>query len=541
MPVPRRPMPRLVLAIVALALASGAAPEAAAQEAPFEVEIAERADLTRAPALHSAAWAEHGGRWLFVTGRGPDASGEGGGMHEFSAPAFPRRFANGSVHVYEPETDARWSASLDALPEATAEALRVANAQFLARGDSLIVVGGYGWREEAGDFVTFGTMTVLDVPGTMAAVVDETDLAPHVSQPVAWEDALAVTGGHLIETVDGALAIVGGNRFDGEYGGGQFTQTYTQSVRVLDRAARGLDAEVTDPQLHRRDGNVAPVVLSHGEVAHGVFGGVFNPRDQTAYTRPFVIEKGTELLLQDDFEQHVGLYTAPALGLYSAASGATHTAFFGGISGSTWDDAAGEWRRAGNPPFFPFVDDVGVVSYNAGEWSERRLDVRMPGLLGANAAFLLDPALPLVADGLVDFDALPGGATRAGWIVGGIEAGAPSFGQTWASRRVLEVTVVKTVSPANETGAAAGFALAAPAPNPARGQARLALRVDRPQALRAEVLDVTGRRVALLHDGPLAEGEHALAWDAAGAAPGVYLVRVGGDAGRAVRRVTLAR
>ena len=133
-------------------------------------------------------------------------------------------------------------------------------------------------------------------------------------------------------------------------------------------------------------------------------------------------------------------------------------------------------------------------------------------------------------------------ALLVGWIVGGIEAGAPSFGQTWASDRVLEVSLGRTVSPATSGDVPLGFRVAEPAPNPFRGVARVAVSVDVPQALRAEAFDVTGRRVAVLHDGPLAAGAHTLDLSARGLAPGLYLVRVTGARGESVsRQVVLAR
>ena len=106
----------------------------------------------------------------------------------------------------------------------------------------------------------------------------------------------------------------------------------------------------------------------------------------------------------------------------------------------------------------------------------------------------------------------------------------------------MEVRLSRTVNPATAGTETAPFRLAPPQPHPARGAARLALTLDAPQALRAEVFDARGRRVATLHDGPLAAGAHALVWDAAGAAPGLYLVRVTGAGGaHASRRVVLAR
>lgn len=96
----------------------------------------------------------------------------------------------------------------------------------------------------------------------------------------------------------------------------------------------------------------------------------------------------------------------------------------------------------------------------------------------------------------------------------------------------------------------APFALHALAPNPFRGDrgADLAVRWSLPRAgsVRIEVLDVSGRRVATLEEGPAAAGEHVSHWDGhtaagAAAAPALYFVRMRGEAGVLTARFVLAR
>jgi hypothetical protein len=79
------------------------------------------------------------------------------------------------------------------------------------------------------------------------------------------------------------------------------------------------------------------------------------------------------------------------------------------------------------------------------------------------------------------------------------------------------------------------------APNPARGTVAVRYALVSPGAVTLEVLDALGRRVALLHEGPAAAGSHEAWWEAGHAPAGVYLVRLRGAEGQAVRRVTLVR
>ena len=56
-----------------------------------------------------------------------------------------------------------------------------------------------------------------------------------------------------------------------------------------------------------------------------------------------------------------------------------------------------------------------------------------------------------------------------------------------------------------------------------------------------EVYDVLGRRVAVLHDGVLGAGPHALAFEASAFPAGLYIVRATAGVSVATQRVTLTR
>ena len=79
------------------------------------------------------------------------------------------------------------------------------------------------------------------------------------------------------------------------------------------------------------------------------------------------------------------------------------------------------------------------------------------------------------------------------------------------------------------------------APNPFSRRATVTLDVAELQHVRAEVYDGLGRRVAVLHDGPMEGGAHALVFDGSALPAGVYVVRVTGETFSAARRGTLVR
>ena len=78
-------------------------------------------------------------------------------------------------------------------------------------------------------------------------------------------------------------------------------------------------------------------------------------------------------------------------------------------------------------------------------------------------------------------------------------------------------------------------------PNPFRGQTTILFTLDAPGAVRLEILDVTGRRVALLVDETRPAGQHAAVFDARGLASGVYLCRLRAGATVAARPLLLVR
>ena len=177
----------------------------------------------------------------------------------------------------------------------------------------------------------------------------------------------------------------------------------------------------------------------------------------------------------------------------------------------------------------PRVYAVGGRSASSTNPVLARVDVYDPG---ANV-WTEGPALPAARDAAAVV-ALDGRL----YVIGGRDA----YGTAVNTAYVLGVTTDVEGGPAE----GAALTLGAPAPNPTPGAARLTLTTAATGAVRADVFDVLGRRVATLFDGVAAAGTRALDWDgrdATGAAApaGVYLVRVEQEGRVAVRRLTVAR
>jgi hypothetical protein len=93
----------------------------------------------------------------------------------------------------------------------------------------------------------------------------------------------------------------------------------------------------------------------------------------------------------------------------------------------------------------------------------------------------------------------------------------------------------------------AGFELSEVGPNPTPGRCEVLLGLGRPARLAADVIDASGRRVAVIVDeAPYGRGSHRLVWDgqdeaSSHAASGVYFLRVRADGETQLRKVVLLR
>ena len=95
--------------------------------------------------------------------------------------------------------------------------------------------------------------------------------------------------------------------------------------------------------------------------------------------------------------------------------------------------------------------------------------------------------------------------------------------------------------PALATADASGLDLEGAAPNPATGSTRIAFTLGAAGPARLAVYDVLGREVAVLADGPMAEGRHEVRLDAAALSAGTYVYRLNAGAEARTGRLTIAR
>lgn len=110
---------------------------------------------------------------------------------------------------------------------------------------------------------------------------------------------------------------------------------------------------------------------------------------------------------------------------------------------------------------------------------------------------------------------------------------------TWNFANVFSVSVSATA--VESDGQPLGFALAQNYPNPFNPSTLLEFSLPASGPASLIVYDLEGRAVATLADGIQAAGLHAVTFDAAGLASGIYFARLSADGKTAARKLILVR
>jgi hypothetical protein len=142
--------------------------------------------------------------------------------------------SNTDIYVVDVMNNQFWSSSLNSLQSEMKEQLQSTNMNFYQDGDTLYIIGGYGFSPTANDHITYPYLTSIHVSGLMSAIQANQPITTFFKQ--IEDDIFAVTGGHL-KKLNNLFYLVGGHRFDGRYNphgpdhGPGFSQTYTNQIR----------------------------------------------------------------------------------------------------------------------------------------------------------------------------------------------------------------------------------------------------------------------------------------------------------------------
>jgi hypothetical protein len=404
-------------------------------QVPFEVNLTP-VSIPDAPALQSAAVAQYHGKWLFIGGRTNGLHGFGTGQN------FPPEYQNRDIIVIDPKTGKVWSRpwSDSKLPTSETDPLTSVAIESNQQGSHLYMIGGYGVDSATGVSTTFDTLTSINVPGMIRAVIHGGNLGAQVQQ--IHNPVFQVTGGHLGELGKRDYLVMG-QSFVGDYFSPTSVQQYTdqiQSFQIVDSrnnlAIRDYQTSTDADNFHRRDFPMSPVILPDGKPALEVFGGLFTP-SFSAFRQPITIAQNGQINISS-YQIIFSQYESPRVPLYSAKSQTMQTVALGGISLYNYDPATQAITADPNMPFINTITDL--VQPPDGDDQEYILPVQMPGLLGTEAQYMTSPSAPQYSNGVIKLDAI-NRPTTVGYMYGGILAQQANFGNTTASADIYKVTI----------------------------------------------------------------------------------------------------
>lgn len=408
--------------------------------------------VTNLPGLHSYAYAQHQGKWLIIGGRKD-------GLHARQPfNAFPASHNNTDIYVVDFENNQLWSASVNSLPAGIKEQLQSTNMNFYQDGDSLYIIGGYGFSPTSNDHITYPYLTSISISALMNAIQTNQPINSYFKQ--IQDNIFAVTGGHL-KKLNGQFYLVGGHRFDGRYnpmGNPTFTQSYTNQIRIfsIDNSGTQLSynnySAITDEvHLRRRDYNLLPQIFPNREQGLTISSGVFQINADLPFLYPVDITANGHTPITT-FNQYLSNYHSPVLCMYDSINNNMHSIFFGGMSQYYYQNG-----NLIQDDLVPFVKTISRVTRDTdGNLTEYQMPIEMPSLKGSSAEFIPNLNLPHYSNKVFKTNEITQTTFMVGHIYGGISS--PSMNPfsnnqtntTSADNTIYEVWLTATPLSVNE-------------------------------------------------------------------------------------------
>jgi len=423
------------------------------------------------PNLQSFVSGEVDGLWVIIGGRT-------NGLHDFTNSGlknFPPSKQNRRIWVIDPWTGNRWGRKLSdsSLTKDQVDALSSTAQQAYQVGNTLYVIGGYGYSRSEKNFKTFKSLTAFDLDKIVAWVRNpgslpskDRDLANLIRQ--TSHSILKVTGGHVTKL--GSRTILAfGQLFDGGYGDPDFKQVYTEQVRSFTVSDDGKSVDIAklrrDPttpnpeDYRRRDYPLVPYLqMKKGKPkARAVaLAGVFTETDGM-FTVPVEIDpQGRPSMADPDdpstFKQPMSGYDVAYLPIWDSKTKTSHNVLFAGISYVYYDKRTDTFVE---DDAYPFIKDISVLTRDSKGKYKQTLLGQFPTVrstdgkqlrFGAEAEVFVNPAMPVTKNGMIDLREVRKAFGKkkivAGHLFGGIASDAGNNGNTVASNLIFKIVLV---------------------------------------------------------------------------------------------------
>ena len=487
---------------------------------PFTLET-ELVSMSNAPRIHSFAFAQSGGKWLFIGGRT-------NGLHGFSiGESFPPTYENKFIWVMDPSNGQTWSENLFSfMAAAKSDPLRSMNAEFVQSGDRLYIMGGYGQDTLKDSLVTFPVLSAVDVGETIQAVMNGTSPDSHIRQ--ITDERMRVCGGEASMLAD-YYVIAGGQNFWGDYTRfGNNNQVYSNKFKKFKIIDNGTSLSISDytditdtVNFHRRDLNLVPSVKSDGTEGLTVYGGVFTFND-LPYQNPVYIDNNFNISSDTSYQQFMSQYHTAHIVTFDSLTNNLNTTFLGGTSLYYYNN--GYIRDE----LVPFIKNVTTITkLSTGVTTEYVHPVQFDYYVGTNAQFILDPSVPVFDNGIIKLQNLPG-RTFVGYMFGGILADGANFSTSGPSDKIYKLYITKNPIGIQPIGnqIPKSFSLHQNYPNPFNPSTKINFEIPVSGFVNITIYDLLGRKVEELVNGTFRAGFYVTEWDAAKYASGVYVYRI---------------
>ncbi|RLD21514.1 MAG: hypothetical protein DRI69_03865 [Bacteroidetes bacterium] len=421
---------------------------------PFTLEFEEQSYSGKLPLPHIQSYVSTVSKDGYILAIG----GRRQGLHTFEpAPVdnFIADSSNNYIYVIDPKSGDFWSFDVNQLSTDFSAPLQSANQQSYhdRSSDQMYVAGGYGWKADKSDMLTFNTIIGFQVEALVTAVKSGSSVSDIAALlTVAQDDRFAITGGELF-ILNSTFYLVFGQNFTGQYrafGGTDFQQVYPEEIRIftlnpntLEILTYGANTSTdTDSPFHRRDGNIIEGIdPASGKARISAFGGVFPPGIIGAYTYPIYINSPAAPTIDRSVNQKFSQYECPIISVFDSDSSnpTIYHTFFGGIGHyyyfqtesqhAIYDTATLQGRNDG----LPFLADITTFLQTAdGSYKEYIHTSPIPGnrLLGTSIRFMVNPDIisdgTAYENGVVKLTSVSDGSrVLVGYIYGGIEAVNP--------------------------------------------------------------------------------------------------------------------
>jgi len=469
----------------------------------FTVQI-EPLTITNAPNVHSFSWGKTSDdMWVVIGGRID-------GLHQRQPfAAFLESDNNKNVYVIDPVANQTWSTSISVLQTSMFEQLQATNQEFTQRGNSLYIVGGYGYSATQNDHITYDKLTAIDLDGLANAVINNTSIVSFFRQ--ISNSNFAVTGGHL-GLLNDVFYLCGGQYFEGRYNpmgpnnGPGFIQNYTDEIRTFEINDDGTNLSIVNysaqndtNNLHRRDYNMSPQIFPDGTQGFTMFSGVFQHTANLPWLNSVdVTDSG--YTVNNTFNQYLSQYHSAKTPIYDATNNIMHTIFFGGMSQYKLD-VNDNLVQDDNVPFIKTISKVS--RFSDGSMVESSLDIEMPTFLGSGSEFIpLNNNSNYLTGKIIDINNLQEGITHVGYIFGGIESTQENIffinngTQSSASNLAFKVFINKSTLGIDEVALNQNNIYNIKVyPNPSKGVFSIEVFIPNTEETILEVYDLLGKKV----------------------------------------------